>query len=87
MSARLADPAGLPEEGCSGECPVRFRLCFDSGERRVEVDQLGRRLILASGLWDRLYAELQLVLAHGRHVDRTRPDRALAMTESPRLLH
>lgn len=66
MAARLSAPRPLPDEITEYPCPTLFRLeCTD--ETKLIIEQEGRhRLLIDQWLWDRLYAELCLVLAHGR---------------------
>lgn len=66
MAARLAAPQPLPDEATGHPCQTRFRLDCDDGAR-VLIEQEERfPLSVDARLWDRLYAELCLVLAHGR---------------------
>jgi hypothetical protein len=87
MSARLSAVGDLADERCHGETPLNMRLCAEGGEVRVELDQLGERLLLARSLWDRLYTELQLTLAHGRHLGQAAPAGGLLLRDGRRLLH
>lgn len=66
MAARLSTPQPIPDETTGQPCPARFRLeC--TAEPRVLVEQEDRfPLSIEARLWDRLYAELCLALAHGR---------------------
>lgn len=73
MSARVSKVGELAEERCHGDWPLRFRLNAKGGEARVELDQLGQCLQLPKSLWDRLYTELQMVLAHGRYLGQAAP--------------
>jgi hypothetical protein len=66
MAARLAAPQALPDELAGPPCPTRFRLDCKEGAR-VLIEQDNRfPLCIEARLWDRLYAELCLLLAHGR---------------------
>lgn len=65
LNARLAGGAGLAEEGSAGLFGCRFRLVRG---KAVELSQHGRRLLVPDLLWDRLYAELMLAVAHARHL-------------------
>lgn len=65
MSARLAGGSGLGEERSGGLFGCRLRLV---GNASIELVQDRSRLHLPQILWDRLYAELLLALAHGRHL-------------------
>jgi hypothetical protein len=71
MAARLAYPHGLDDETVQGIFPARFSLAPGDGVA-LNIAQRGRPLpfaILAS-FWDRLYAELCIVVAHGRKLER-----------------
>ena len=87
MSARLSKLGELSDERCNGDCPLRLRLSAVGGEARIELDQLGQRLVVGRPLWDRVYAELQMVLAHGRHLGCVAPSSGPALGEGRRLLH
>ena len=87
MSARLAAVGELAEESCNGDYPYRLRLSAQAGVARVEIDQLGQQLLIARSLWDRLYAELQLVLAHSRQLSRTAATSGVSAIETRRVLH
>jgi hypothetical protein len=83
MNARLAGRSQLGEERCGGVYACRLRLAGGS----IELSQHRSRLVVPDVLWDRLYAELMLALAHGRHRS-GEPARVADGTESrPRLLH
>ena len=71
MSARLAVPGEMPEEEIGGTFPTRFQL-DPQPESAVIIDQLNDDppFRIAEILWDRLYAELCLVCAHARELDR-----------------
>lgn len=70
MAARLSIPFPIPDENVEGHLPVRFHLDC-SGGARVVIEQEGNRpLLIDEPLWDRLYAELCLVIAHGRELAR-----------------
>lgn len=71
MSARLAVPGDMPEEIIAGAFPARFRL-VNKPAALVVIDQLNQpgSLRLPETLWDRLYAELCLVCAHARELER-----------------
>lgn len=86
MSARVAKVGELAEERCHGDWPLVLRLNAKGGEVRVELDQLGQRLHLPKAIWDRLYAELQMVLAHGRYLGQAVPA-GFSFAEGRRLLH
>lgn len=65
LSARLAASGDLAEERSGGPLACRLRLVPGDA---IELGQRGRHLFLPRILWDRLYAELMLALAHGRHL-------------------
>jgi hypothetical protein len=80
MSARLSAPYPMPDEEAECPFPARFRLeC--AAQARVVIEQEDRfPLAIDAPLWDRLYAELCLVVAHGRalaHRDTYDPVRSL----------
>lgn len=87
MSARLAKPGELADEGCHGDYPLRLRLGASGNRAVVALAQSGAELLLHSALWDRLYTELLLVVAHGRHLGRSSPTATLVGVEDHRLLH
>jgi hypothetical protein len=87
MSARLSSIGDLADERCNGETPLNMRLCAQGGNVRVELNQLGERLLLSRSLWDRLYTELQLTLAHGRHLGKAAPAGGPLQRDGRRLLH
>lgn len=72
MSARLAVPGEMIEEEIGGAFPTRFQL--DPAPTAVIIDQINDEepLRIAAPLWDRLYAELCLVCAHARELERRR---------------
>lgn len=86
MSARLSAVGELADEQCNGDYPLCMRLSAKGGEARIELEQLGERLVVGRKLWDRLYAELQLSLAHGRNQGETGRKSAGAVPER-RVLH
>lgn len=66
MSARLSAPHAMPDEATDRPLPTRFRLDC-SRELRVVIEQdEAFPVAIEARLWDRLYAELCLVIAHGR---------------------
>jgi hypothetical protein len=67
MSARLAVPDHLPDERIFGTWSATLRLEVDPVSR-IEIDgnTAGHPVSIPCTLWDRLFAELCLVLAHGR---------------------
>jgi hypothetical protein len=70
MSARLALPSGLPDEYSEGPFSSRFQLVCEPVPRIVITQQHGRRFTIAAPFWDKLYAELCLVIAHSRSLSR-----------------
>lgn len=66
MSARLSAPHPMPDEEAADPLAARFRLeC--APDARVVIGQDDHfPLAIEARLWDRLYAELCLVIAHGR---------------------
>lgn len=87
MSARVSAVGELADEACLDDYPLVMRLAAVGAEIRVELSQGGERLVLPRMLWDRLYTELQLALAHGRHFARAAPASGLGPHEQRRLLH
>lgn len=71
MSARLALPQGLTDECIGGDHPTRFRLARSPAVALI-ITQAGleRPFAIPATFWDRLYAELCLVVAHARALDR-----------------
>lgn len=71
IAARLAVPNTLPDEVVDGPFPSRFSLAF---EDKVAVTMVGKRggerFELPAPFWDRLYAELCVVIAHARELTR-----------------
>lgn len=66
MSARLSAPHTMPDEEIACPPVVRFHLDY-APHARVVIEQDDRfPLSIEARLWDRLYAELCLVIAHGR---------------------
>lgn len=71
MAARLSVPGVMPDEVAEGLFPVHFHLSYGA-EPAIIVEQYGEgdAICIGSTLWDRLYAELCLVTAHGREMTR-----------------
>lgn len=71
MSARLAVPHGLPEEQSGGLFHTRFELVLEPAATLL-LTQPGEAPLLEipAPFWDRLYAELCLVVAHARELSR-----------------
>jgi hypothetical protein len=65
MSARLAHDGELGDERCHGPFGCHLRLINPAN---IELRQDDSRLLIPQLLWDRLYAELMLVLAHSRNL-------------------
>lgn len=74
LSARLALPGKIPDEVFDGSYPSQLRLTYEP-EAAIEIDQAGESATLSipSTFWDRLYAELFLVVAHARELGRRAP--------------
>lgn len=87
MSARLSDAGELADEGSTGDAPIRLRLVAVGDRPVIIIDQAGTEMSLVQPLWDRLYTELLLVIAHGRNIDHAGFARTRAGVESGRLLH
>lgn len=70
MSARLAVPHALPDEQVDGSFAARFVLRLEPCAA-IELSHQGRDpLEIPAPFWDRLYAELCIVAAHGRELGR-----------------
>lgn len=71
MSARLALPTGLPDEIMEQGLVRCFRLVLEP-DPHVEVSHAAGQtpFRIPARYWDKLYAELCLVVAHTRHLDR-----------------
>lgn len=71
MAARVAGDQDLPDECTDGECTTRIRLAR-APRPAIALIQAGleRPFQVPATFWDRLYAELCLVLAHVRALDR-----------------
>lgn len=71
IAARLALPNTLPDEIVDGPFAACFSLAF---EDKVAVTMVGKRdgerFELPAPFWDRLYAELCIVIAHARELTR-----------------
>ncbi|OWK28322.1 hypothetical protein [Sphingomonas mucosissima] len=70
MSARLSADRPLTEEIVTGAYPMRVELEHQPAPLLRLVDAAEVRLDLPAPLWDRLYAELNVALAHVREMDR-----------------
>lgn len=71
MAARLALPQTLPEETIGGSFPARLRVARDPSTAILIVqDDAEPAFEIAASFWDRLGAELCLVIAHARELTR-----------------
>lgn len=70
MSARLALPYGLPDEFTEGAFASRFRLVCEPLPEIVITQSEGRSFTISAAFWDKLYAELCMVMAHTRRLSR-----------------
>ena len=71
MAARLALPDALPEESCGGRFPSQLRLT-QAPKTSIEIRQSEAKehFEIPAPFWDKLYAELCMVLAHARELSR-----------------
>lgn len=76
MAARLALPHPLPDEAIDGHFAAQLRLVHEP-KVTIEIGQrgVGRSLEIPATLWDKLYAELCLVIAHAREMGRRQTER------------
>ena len=67
MAARLAGEDGLADEHAYGPNAATFCAVSDKDER-IEIVQTdgAARVAIPASLWDRFFAELSIVAAHGR---------------------
>ena len=71
MAARLAAPGQLPDECTDGFCATRLRLTSEPRPAICVIQaDIERPFEIAATFWDQLYAELCLVIAHVRQLDR-----------------
>lgn len=71
MAARLALPQGLPDEWIGGAFSARLRLSHKPGVALVITQaDLERPFGISATFWDRLYAELCILVAHARELGR-----------------
>ncbi len=71
MAARLSLPQGLADECVGGAIPSRFRLTRSPAVAlTITQGQLERPFAIPATFWDRLYAELCIVNAHARAIER-----------------
>lgn len=76
MSARLALPLGLPDENMQHGIVCRFRLVVAPAALvEVTLGSRGAPFCIPLRYWDKLYAELALVVAHTRNLGRHAPVR------------
>ena len=69
MSARLALPHGLPDEHVAGGCATRFELVREPlPSIRITQKGCAAGVEIAHPFWDKLYAELCMVIAHARQL-------------------
>ena len=69
MSARLALPHGLPDEHVAGGCATRFELVREPlPSIRITQNGCASGVEIAHPFWDKLYAELCMVIAHSRQL-------------------
>ena len=76
MAARLALPDALPEESCGGRFPSR--LCLTQSPKtsiQIRQGEAGWLFEIPAPFWDKLYAELCMVLAHARELSRASVER------------
>jgi hypothetical protein len=67
MAARLALPHALPDERCEGQFPSEMRMTRDPATRiEIRQSEAGGMFEIPALFWDKLYAELCMVLAHVR---------------------
>ncbi|PSJ41962.1 hypothetical protein [Allosphingosinicella deserti] len=78
MAARLALPHPLPNERCDGAFPSELSLTHEPKVSiRVRQDDTGVSLEIPAPFWDKLYAELCLVIPHAREFTRNTFAKAL----------
>ena len=67
MAARLALPHPLPNERCGGSFPSELSLTHEPKVTiRIRQKENGETLEIPAPFWDKLYAELCLVIPHAR---------------------
>ena len=72
MAGRLALPHPLPDERCSGAFPFVLSLTHEPKVSiRIRQDEGGDTLEIPAPFWDKLYAELCLVIPHAREFTRS----------------
>jgi len=71
MSARLSLPCGLPDESMQQGLVCRFSLVVvPAALIEITLGSRGVPFHIPVRYWDKLYAELSLVVAHTRHLGR-----------------
>jgi hypothetical protein len=72
MAARLALPHPLPAERCEGLFPAELSLTHEPKiSIAIRQDETGAVLEIPAPFWDKLYAELCLVIPHAREFTRS----------------
>ena len=77
MAARLSLPHPLPDEHCAGSFAVRLSLTHDPKVSITVQQQHAASIDIPAPFWDKLYAELCLVIPHAREFTRSAGGRAL----------
>ncbi|TFI59645.1 hypothetical protein E2493_04020 [Sphingomonas parva] len=78
MAARLALPHPLPDEHCAGSFALKLSLTHDPKVSIVlRQDESGEVIDIPAPFWDKLYAELCLVIPHARALTRSAVSHAL----------
>lgn len=71
IAARLALPDSLPDETVDGLFASRFTMAQDDSVAVVMMQKSDRsQFAIPAPFWDRLYAELCVVIAHSRELSR-----------------
>jgi hypothetical protein len=72
MAARLALPHPLPDEHCGGSFPSCLSLTHDPKVSiSIRQEEGGETIDIPAPFWDKLYAELCLVIPHAREFARS----------------
>ena len=78
MAARLALPHPLPDERCGGNFPSELSLTHEPKVAiRIRQGGGGQTIEIPAPFWDKLYAELCLVIPHAREFTRSAAAAAL----------
>jgi len=78
MAARLALPHPLPDEHCAGTFGLKLSLTHDPKVSiTLRQDESGETIDIPAPFWDKLYAELCLVIPHARELTRSAASGAL----------